>query len=507
MPNIPGIQASINTAALGQPAPARGSDTFFAVGYAIWGEPNKPTLITSWNEFVQKFGGFTANSEMATAIYLFFKNGGRRAYCIRATESAPTKATLALADGHGTPATIVTATAKFPSEADAVDIKVEVAAGSESNTKKLTFTSVKLGLTEVFDNFKITFTAEEQAALAAGYSPFYNIARVNNESRLVDLVINGSNAHTAPENLPANITATALTGGDDDFASITGISAALEMFTEEYGPGQVALLGLDDNDALVAHCETFKRIGLLHVADDEDSSSIITERANYDSAYAAMYYPPLIQMRDILGSGQVKSYLPIGAVAGLFAKAETEIGVHKAPANYRLQEVIGYDESAYGQMTDGLRESLNEHQVNAIVRFPEQGIKVYGARVLKSYGRITAIHEQRILNDIYYRLKRSLQEFVFQPANQTLFRELASVCSQDLRERYRAGALYSASGAEDDAFRVICDETNNPPEQLQQHKVSVDVWVHLVGMAEMILLKINSVPLATDFDVVTGGNQ
>lgn len=504
--NIPGVQATINTLPLGQPAPARGSDTFFVVGWAGWGPTNTPTLVTSWNEFVQKFGGFHANSEMATAIYLFFKNGGRRAYCVRATESSPTKATRALADSHGTPVTIATATAKYPSDADFVDIKVTVSAGSESGTKKLVFVSVKLNLTETFDNFKITFTTDEQAALNAGNSPFYDIARINNESRLITLTKNGSNAHTAPENLPANISAQALTGGDDDIADITGISTALATFTEEFGPGQVALLGLGDNDMLITHCEAFKRIGLLHVADDEDSSSIITERANYDSPYAAMYYPPLVQMRDINGSGQVKSYQPIGAIAGLFAKAEQEIGIHKAPANYRLQEVIGYDEFAYGQMTEGLRETLNERQINAIVRFPEQGIKSYGARVLRSYGRITAIHEQRTLNDIYYRLKRSLQEFVFQPANQSLFREIRSTCEQYLRELYRSGALYSANGSEDDAFRVICDDTNNPPEQLQQHRVTVDVWVHLVGMAEQIQLRINSVPLATDFDIL-GGEQ
>lgn len=506
MTNIPGVTATINTLPLGQPAPARGSDIFFVVGWAIWGAMNTPTLITSWNDYVQKFGGLHANSEMATAIYLFFKNGGRRAYCVRALNPDASKGSWIAMDSHAESLSIFSIFAKYPSEANAVDIKFTVAAGTRANTKKLVFESTKLNLREVFDNFKITFTTDEQAALGAGNSPFYDINRVNNESLLVNLAKNGSNTHTAPDNLPANIAATALIGGDDEIGDIADVAASLALFTEEYGPGQVALLGLGDNNALIAHCETFKRIGLLFVADDETSTSIITDRAAYDSAYAAMYYPPRVQMRDINGSNQIKSYSPIGIIAGIFAKAETEIGIHKAPANYKLQEVVGYDETAYGQMTEGLRENLNEHQVNAIVRFPEQGMRVCGARVLKSYGRITAIHEQRTLNNIYYRLKRSLQDFVFQPANQSLFREIGSTCEQYLRELYRDGALYSATGREEDAFRVICDETNNPPEQLSQHKVTVDVWVHLVGMAEQILLRINSVPLATSFDVL-GGQQ
>lgn len=504
--NAPGIQATINTLPLGQPAPAQGSDAFFVVGYAVWGEMDKPTLITSWNNYISAFGGFNANSEMSRAIYLFFKNGGRRAWIVRALNSDAVKASATVADSHGTPVPILTATAKYASDADLVDVKITFSAGSTAATKKLVIESVKLNVREVFDNFKITFTTQEQSDLNSGNSQFNDHASVNAKSKLVSLAKNGLNVHASPDNLPAN-GATTLNGGDDDIADIDDVSVSIELFTEDFGPGQIAVPGfLSQSAAVVTHAENTKRLALLELDAADDVTAALDDRSDFDSSYAAVYYPPRIQMRDLLGSGQLKAYSPVGAVAGIFAKAEQEIGIHKAPANYRLTEVVGYDESAYGQINDAVRESLNEKQINAIAALPEQGIKVYGARVLKSYGRITAIHEQRILNAIYYRLKRSLQEFVFQPANQSLFREIRSVCSQYMRELYRSGALYSPTGGEDDAYRVVCDETNNPPEQLQQHKVSVDVWVHLVGMAEMILVRINSVPLATDFDTL-GGNQ
>jgi uncharacterized protein len=299
-----------------------------------------------------------------------------------------------------------------------------------------------------------------------------------------------------------------LTGGDDDISDIDDLTVSLGLLTEDYGPGQISAPGfMADSGAVISNAENFKRIALLELEADDDVTAAVTARNALDSSYAAIYYPPRIQMRDLAGGAAVKEYSPVGAVAGIFAKAENEIGIHKAPANYRLLEVVGYDENVYGIINEAVRETLNERQINAITKLPEQGIKVYGARVIKSYGRVTAIHEQRILNAIYYRLKRSLQDFVFQPATQVLFREIRSTCAQYMRELYRAGALYSPTGNEDEAFRVICDETNNPPELLQQHRVTVDVWVHLVGMAEMILLNINSVPLATELDIVTGGNE
>lgn len=504
--NAPGVQATINTRPLGQPAPAQGSDVLFIVGYALFGPIRIPTLITSWNEYVNKFGGFHPNSEMANAVYLFFKNGGRRTWVVREASANAAAPTASIVDRAGTPVATLRISSKYPSLL--VDIRYTIVDGDTTGTVDLTIESATLGVREVYKNFKITLTQAEQDAVNAGQSPLNNIARVNDQSHLV--VLTSLNSATAsPGNRPATGTAL-LTGGADNISDITSLEVALATVSELYGPGQVAAPGfVTATELLIAHAETFKRIAIIEIPETTDTSSeLLTFRAALDSAYAAAYYPPRIQMRDFRGSGQLKSYSPVGAVAGIFAKAEQEIGIHKAPANYRLTEVVGWDVATFGALNEAQREFLNEKQLNAICFLPEQGIKVYGARVLKSYGRITAIHEQRILNAIYYRLKRSLQEFVFQPSNQELFRELRSTCAQYLRELYRSGALYSASGNEDGSFRVICDQTNNPPEMLQQHRVSVDVWVHLVGMAEMILLNINSVPLATDFDIlVTGGNQ
>lgn len=39
--------------------------------------PYGATLVTSWDEYLEKFGGFTANADLTVAAYFFFKNCGR----------------------------------------------------------------------------------------------------------------------------------------------------------------------------------------------------------------------------------------------------------------------------------------------------------------------------------------------------------------------------------------------------------------------------------------------
>lgn len=501
----PGVIATINTQPIGQPAQERSSDAFFGLGWTTWGPTETPTLVTSWADFQEKFGGLHPNSELANAIWMFFRQGGQRAWICRAKHSDFAVATKTLKDlGASAGQDTVRVDAKYPSSS--VDIKVAASAIAANNTVTLTFSSVKLNRIEKYENFKLTFTTSEQDALNVGQSSFNSIATINAASKLVKLTDLTSNT-ASPNNVPRELAATALTGGVDTIGSVVDadFATAISKFaSEDYGAGQIAILGFPttaNRAALVSHAETFKRIALLE-HEETSVANVLTLRATYDSSYAAMYYPAKVQMLDFAGSGIGKNYSPLGAIAAIFAQAEFDVGIHKSPANYRLLEVTSLLPDTYGAMTDSARLSLNEKQVNAIAYFPEQGIKVYGARVVKSYGRITAIHEQRVLNAIYYRLKRSLQEFVFQPANQSLFRELRSVCTQYMRELYRAGALYSASGNEEDAYSVVCDTTNNTADQLAQNKVTVDVGVHIVGMAEMIFLNINSVPLATDLTAI-----
>jgi phage tail sheath protein FI len=59
------------------------------VGMAEKGDLDKPTLITNWSQFVDKFGRYTTKKPyLAPAVYGFFANGGSRCYVVRVKNGA-----------------------------------------------------------------------------------------------------------------------------------------------------------------------------------------------------------------------------------------------------------------------------------------------------------------------------------------------------------------------------------------------------------------------------------
>lgn len=67
------------------------------VGRTDRGVMNKPTRLFNYTDFVRTFGQSSAKSELATAVRLFFNNGGTQAYVLRIANGA-TKATVTLLD-------------------------------------------------------------------------------------------------------------------------------------------------------------------------------------------------------------------------------------------------------------------------------------------------------------------------------------------------------------------------------------------------------------------------
>jgi phage tail sheath protein FI len=80
------------------------------VGRTERGVMNKPTRLFNHSEFTRKFGNSTATGELATAVRLFFNNGGTQAYVMRIAQGA-TQAALTIKNIDGS-ADAITLTAR-----------------------------------------------------------------------------------------------------------------------------------------------------------------------------------------------------------------------------------------------------------------------------------------------------------------------------------------------------------------------------------------------------------
>ncbi len=68
--------------------------------------PLTPILVSSWSEYTKYFGTWNtaAGNELPLAVYMYFQNGGSRAYVARAVGAGSVSAFRALNDRAGTPA-------------------------------------------------------------------------------------------------------------------------------------------------------------------------------------------------------------------------------------------------------------------------------------------------------------------------------------------------------------------------------------------------------------------
>ncbi len=456
----PGVLAIVNAGQVARPFKRQPTSTAFVVGFAPWGEVGVRKVITSFDEYKRVFGGFHSLGYLADFAYIFFNHfGGKQVVAVRAGESAE-KATITRNNRvTPTPAAQFKFDAKHPSLT--VDIAVTVS-DTEGSTDKcdIKIVSVALGITETYSGVDLRVTGDR--------------AEINTKSKLVDVSIT-STAVAGATGRPAAGTFS-LTGGDNGSADMEAedMGVFLSQFEDEnLGSGQVCIPGFYDEAntaALIAHAEAFNRLALLEPELATDYQDVADNFNTSPSGHAAVYFP-WVEMLAVDGSGVKKFYPPTCFAAGACAKVDRTIGTHKAPANLVIPNALDIERNTDGTsvINDNVREYLNGKNINAIALIQNEGIKIYGARVLAPAGetRVQFVHERRVLNMIYYTAKTGYSWAVFavvDPAGR-FFRDLRSAGETFLENLWRDGALYGVTQAE--AFLVKADSDNNPPAELE----------------------------------------
>ena len=491
----PGVTAVVNAGQVARPIDRQPSSTAFVVGFANWGPVGVAKVITSWAEYLRTFGGFHPLGYLADFAYIFFNlYAGKQIVAVRAGANGATKATLTRTNRAVTPLATFKFDAKYPSSS--VDVSVTITDNGDTNKCDVKFTSVALGITENYKDVDLRVLSE--------------IAAINAASKLIDVSLVAV-AVAGATGRPA-LGTFSLAGGTDGSSGMVAADMAqfLAQFNDENsGTGQVAIPGhfaTANTAALIAHAEQYNRLALLEPALGSDYADVADDFNASPSAFAAAYFP-WVEMQALDGSGVKKFYPPTCFAAGECAKVDQTIGTHKAPANNgTIPNAIAVERNSDGTaiINDSVREYLNRKNINVIAPIAGQGIKLYGARVLRPSGetRVQFVHERRLLNLIYYSAKIGFSWAVFAVVDGQgrLFRDLVSSGKNFLRSFWRDGALYGRK--EEEAFVVIADSSNNPPEELALGRVHVQLGVKLSPTAEIIIVNIDSVPLSQDLSVL-----
>jgi phage tail sheath protein FI len=203
-----------------------------------------------------------------------------------------------------------------------------------------------------------------------------------------------------------------------------------------------------------------------------------------DGGFGAIYFP-WITIRDPLEPAELVDVAPSGHVAGIYARSDATRGVHKAPAN----EIVRGALNVTYRVTREEQGALNPNGVNCVRLFPNEGIRLYGARtVAASSSDYRYLNIRRLLNQIEESIARNTGWVVFEPNDRPLWKSIVRDVSAFLTLLWRKGALLGRTPEE--AFFVKCDEETNPKEVIDAGQVVTMIGVAPVKPAEFVIFRI-----------------
>ncbi|WP_330453118.1 MULTISPECIES: phage tail sheath family protein [unclassified Streptomyces] len=466
------------------------------VGFAETGPFHRPTLVTSWDQYVASFGTFTPDTYLTLAVHGFFSNGGGAAYIVRIggpAEDAPRDTAPATAPSVAIGGFLVSAR---PGAGEGISIEVADAEGENPPEDRFRLLVRQGGkVAETFDT--------SVRKNVKGY-----LVTQARQSKLIEVTEQPGAAQTRPEKQSLTLAPAAPDAGTagrtgateyvGDASARTGI-AALEAIDEITMVAVPDLMGahqrgdIDDEGvravqlALIAHCEQMgDRVAVLDTPPAMNAQRVRTWRnddAGYDSRYATVYYPWLKVLDPATGRQTLMP--PSGHVAGVWARSDGERGVHKAPANEVIRGALDLEL----RLSRGEQDLLNPIGVNCVRAFPGRGIRIWGARTLSSDPAWRYLNVRRLFNYLEESILLGTQWVVFEPNDDRLWSSIRRNVTAFLSEEWRRGALFGRTAEE--AFYVKCDRDNNPQESIDLGQVVCEIGVAPVKPAEFVVFRLS----------------
>jgi len=454
----------------------RESSQAFFVGLAEKGTADEAVLVLSLAEFEEKFGGYVTYGYLHPTVQAFFEEGGTQCYIARVVGPGADIATLNLNEGGVGGSNCITLTANGPGNWSN-NLKIQVLASGNKRNIKFLYNDNQVYSTGLKSTNAELVNAINNSPVAGNYAT---------ASKLTD-------------DLPEVMSATALSGGDDDRThnsvdeTFTAYVAALELFNDAFGPGAVSCPETHTiNTDLIAHANAYNRVAILHTASGDDADDAKAEADDLTgetgSEHAALYYPWVFTPTNV--TGVTRLIPPDGFVAGARASAHNSVGPHQPAAG--AIAAARFINGVEVDINKTIGDDLDENNVNA-VRIIANGVRVYGARSLSTdTENFRFISVQDTVNTVVHNANRSMEDLLFSPIDgrNALFTEiegrLKSICEILARE----GSLYPAydgNGALIDAgFTVKCDSSINTTAQLAEGKVTAQIGLRVAPIGDKI---------------------
>jgi phage tail sheath protein FI len=245
----------------------------------------------------------------------------------------------------------------------------------------------------------------------------------------------------------------------------------------------------DDNVFFEFHCHVVAqcakqgyRLAILDALRESGAKALIDQRdailrGQHEPVSAALYHPWLWTMDG-------KPVPPSGAVAGIIARTDARVGVHKAPANEEIVGVLDLETDVDTAMQD----RLNPEGINCPRAFPGRGLRVWGARTISRDPAWRYVNVRRLVLTLRRWIALNLAWAGFEPNGPLLWIRIERELRGYLTQLWLAGAL--SGGTPDAAFYIKCDAETNPPERRDSGEVVTEIGLAPNPPAEFVVLRI-----------------
>jgi hypothetical protein len=218
-------------------------------------------------------------------------------------------------------------------------------------------------------------------------------------------------------------------------------------------------------------------------------STAKTQAETRDSNYSAMYWPWVQMFEGQLGKNV---WVPASAaVAGVYAFNDKVAHPWFAPAGLN-RGTITTAVMAERKLTHGNRDDLYESNVNPIATFPGQGVCIWGQKTnQKKASALDRVNVRRLMIKVKKFIAASSRFLVFEQNTASTRKRFLNIANPFLEQ------VQANSGVT--AFKVIMDESNNPPDLVDRNILYGQIFVQPTRTAEFIILDFTVQPTGATF--------
>ena len=439
--------------------PAVTSTTGAFVGDFAWGPSNEPVLVGNEAELVSKFGSPKDGSDSKDflAVAQFLKYSGS-AFVTRVNNGVAAADGVISAKHVGTKGNKLSVTVTGVSP----DLSVDVSYDNES--------------VESFDFLSATVGDER-----------YAIEYVNRRSNWISLsdvpVADTYDLQDGKDVAGSNIGAIESAYGDVDQIQIDFICVHNVPNNQVSNVVQIAENRMD---CVVVASPDQAPFSAQHVVDwavTKPSSSYLIMDGNWVQVYNK--YEDKYEMIPACSS-----------TAGIMAASDLDSAPWFSPAGTRRGQYFGVSALSFNP-TKSDRNAMYEARVNPIVSMPGQGTVLFGDKTaLSRPSAFDRINVRRLFLVIERAIGEAAKQVLFELNDDFTRAEFTNIVEPFLRE------IQGRRGITD--FRVVCDDTNNTPQIIDQNQFIASVFIKPARSINYVTLNFVAVRTGVEFEEVVG---